>query len=293
MPVQPLHSTPPGDSARPGKSAPTSPVVAPEVAVGHPAQVATALGAAAARRARGILANRLQAAVVVPEPCPRTLEPGPVLAAQLGAAFGEDAPAAAAELAAEAAAGLAALRPQDLRAAPFITTSVTCALASLAELPRPLGPGELGTEQASALAVLEGPARRASRAAGCRALRRRRLAGARRELAGALGALQARLVPLLARQVVALAAEQLAAQLSQRLAAMEAARERVLALCEARHYPRPAEGLLPGPGGPPLLGRAVRGGRLRRSGVARAGAHRAAPPRSCRATCGSQCSVAW
>jgi hypothetical protein len=114
-----------------------------------------------------------------------------VLAAQLGAAFGEDAPVAAAELVAAAAAELAALRPQDLRAGPFVTTSVT----------------------------------------------------------GALGALQARLVPLLAGQVAALATEQLAAQLSQRLAAMEAARGRVLALCEARHDPRPADGLLPGPGG--------------------------------------------
>jgi hypothetical protein len=224
-------------------------VVAPEIASGHPAQVVTALDAAAQRRARGILANRLRAAVVVPEPCPRALEPGPVLAAHLGAAFGENTPAAAAELAAAAAAALAALRPRDLRAGPFVTMSVTSALAALAEVPGPLGPGELGTEQAMALAALEGAARRASRAAGCRALRRRRLNGARRELAGALGALQARLVPLLARQVAALAAEQLARQLSERLAAMEAARERVLALCEARHDPRPAGGLLPGPGG--------------------------------------------
>jgi hypothetical protein len=37
--------------------------------------------------------------------------------------------------------------------------------------------------------------------------------------------------------------------LGERLAAMGAARDRVLALCEARHDPRPADGLLPGPGG--------------------------------------------
>ena len=249
IPHEPLHASPNPTAAHPGARPSPGRPGAPQLGSGHPAQVATALGAVAARRARGILAARLQATVVLPEPCPRALGPGAVLAAQLGAAFAEDAPAAAAALAGEAAAELAALRPQDLRAGPFVTTSVTSALASLSGLPGQLGPGELEGERTRALSALEGPARRAGRAAGSRCLRSRRLARARRDLAGALGALQARLVPLLARQVAALAAEQLTARLGERLAAMGAARDRVLALCEARHDPRPADGLLPGPGG--------------------------------------------
>jgi hypothetical protein len=220
-----------------------------EVAVGHPAQLAGALAAAAARRARQVLANRLQAALVVPEPCPRALDVRPRLAAQVGAAFAEDAPLAAAQLAAAASDAVAALRPEDLRCGPFVTASVTGALGSLAEAPGALGHGELAAEQARTLEALEALAGRLARAAGGRVLRPQRLARARRELAGALGALQAVLAPLLARQVSALAAEQLAAHLGRRLGAMAESERRVLALCEARRDPGPPVGLLPGPGG--------------------------------------------